>query len=270
MSLFDELKRRNVFRVTIAYVIVAWLVMQIADVVLNNITAPDWVFQVLMLFLAVGLPIAVISAWAFEMTPEGLKREHEVDRSQSITHHTGRKLDYLIIGVMAIAIVYLVIDNYVLDDRPIEIADDERSIAVLPFVSLSNDDSDGYFGKGIAEELLNALAQFPDLRVAARTSAFSFEGKDIDLREIGEALGVAHVLEGSVRRSGERLRVTAQLIRASDGFHLWSEIFEREVTDIFVIQDEIVGELSRVLQFRLGVGVGAGRASGETTTPPSL
>ena len=267
MSLFDELKRRNVFRVTIAYVIVAWLVMQIADVVLNNITAPDWVFQVLMLFLAVGLPIAVISAWAFEMTPEGLKREHEVDRSQSITHHTGRKLDYLIIGVMAIAIVYLVIDNYVLDDRPIEIADDERSIAVLPFVSLSNDDSDGYFGKGIAEELLNALAQFPDLRVAARTSAFSFEGKDIDLREIGEALGVAHVLEGSVRRSGERLRVTAQLIRASDGFHLWSEIFEREVTDIFVIQDEIVGELSRVLQFRLGVGVGAGRASGKTTTP---
>ena len=267
MSLFDELKRRNVFRVTIAYVIVAWLVMQIADVVLNNITAPDWVFQVLMLFLAVGLPIAVISAWAFEMTPEGLKREHEVDRSQSITHHTGRKLDYLIIGVMAIAIVYLVIDNYVLDDRPIELADDERSIAVLPFVSLSNDDSDGYFGKGIAEELLNALAQFPDLRVAARTSAFSFEGKDIDLREIGEALGVAHVLEGSVRRSGERLRVTAQLIRASDGFHLWSEIFEREVTDIFVIQDEIVGELSRVLQFRLGVGVGAGRASGKTTTP---
>ena len=267
MSLFDELKRRNVFRVTIAYVIVAWLVMQIADVVLNNITAPDWVFQVLMLFLAVGLPIAVISAWAFEMTPEGLKREHEVDRSQSITHQTGRKLDYLIIGVMAIAIVYLVIDNYVLDDRPIEIADDERSIAVLPFVSLSNDVSDGYFGKGIAEELLNALAQFPDLRVAARTSAFSFEGKDIDLREIGEALGVAHVLEGSVRRSGERLRVTAQLIRASDGFHLWSEIFEREVTDIFVIQDEIVGELSRVLQFRLGVGVGAGRASGKTTTP---
>lgn len=267
MSIFDELRRRNVFRVGAAYLVAAWLLLQLTDIVVPIFQLPDSVSRSILFLLLIGFVLALILAWAYELTPEGIKREADVDRADSVTRYTGRKLDLTIIALMAIAIVYLVIDNYVLDDRPIEIADDERSIAILPFVSLSNDDSDGYFGKGIAEELLNALAQFPDLRVAARTSAFSFEGKDIDLREIGETLGVAHVLEGSVRRSGERLRVTAQLIRASDGFHLWSEIFEREVTDIFVIQDEIVGELSRVLQFRLGVGVGAGRASGKTTTP---
>ncbi len=267
MSIFDELRRRNVFRVGAAYLVAAWLLLQLTDIVVPIFQLPDSVSRSILFLLLIGFVLALIFAWAYELTPEGIKRDADVDRADSVTRYTGRKLDLTIIALMAIAIVYLVIDNYVLDDRPIEIADDERSIAVLPFMSLSNDDSDGYFGKGIAEELLNALAQFPDLRVAARTSAFSFEGKDIDLREIGETLGVAHVLEGSVRRSGERLRVTAQLIRASDGFHLWSEIFEREVTDIFAIQDEIVGELSRVLQFRLGVGVGAGRASGKTTTP---
>lgn len=147
------------------------------------------------------------------------------------------------------------------------IAASEKSIAVLPFTALSADASDEYFGKGVAEEVLNALAQFPDLKVAARTSAFSFEGENVDLRAVGETLGVAHVLEGSVRRSGERLRITAQLIRVEDGFHLWSETFERELTDIFDIQDEIVAELSRVLQFRLGVGAGTGRAANQNVDP---
>lgn len=267
MSFFDELRRRNVFRVGAAYLVAAWLLLQLTDIVVPILQLPDSVSRFILLLLLIGFVIALIFAWAFELTPEGMKREADVDRADSVTRYTGRRLDFTIIALMAIAIVYLVINNFVLDDRTIEIADDERSIAVLPFVPLSNDDSDSYFGKGIAEEILNALAQFPELRVAARTSAFSFEGKDIDLREIGEMLGVAHVLEGSVRRSGERLRVTAQLIRAADGFHLWSESYERELTDIFAIQDEIVSELTRVLQFRLGVGVGAGRASGKTTTP---
>ncbi|MDH3647939.1 MAG: hypothetical protein OER80_14335 [Gammaproteobacteria bacterium] len=267
MSFIDELRRRNVFRVGAAYLVAAWLLLQLTDIVVPILQLPDSVSRSILFLLLIGFVIALILAWAYELTAEGIKREADVDREDSVTRITGRKLDFTIIALMATAIVYLVVDNYVLDDRPIEVADDQRSIAVLPFVPLSNDDSDSFFGKGIAEELLNALAQFPGLRVAARTSAFSFEGKDIDLREIGETLGVAHVLEGSVRRSGERLRVTAQLIRTADGFHLWSDSYERELTDIFAIQDEIVSELSRVLQFRLGVGVGAGRASGKTTTP---
>ncbi len=267
MSFFDELRRRNVFRVGAAYLVAAWLLLQLTDIVVPILQLPDSVSRSILFLLLIGFVLALIFAWAYELTPEGIKREVDVDRADSVTRYTGRKLDLTIIAMMAIAILYLVVDNYVLDDRPIEIAVDERSIAVLPFVPLSNDDSDSYFGKGIAEELLNALAQFPDLRVAARTSAFSFEGKDIDLREIGDTLGVAHVLEGSVRRSGERLRVTAKLNRTADGLQLWSESYERELTDIFAIQDEIVSELSRVLQFRLGVGVGAGRASGKTTTP---
>ena len=267
MSFFDELRRRNVFRVGAAYLVAAWLLLQLTDILVPILQLPDSVSRFVLLLLLIGFVLALIFAWAYELTPDGIKREADVDRADSVTRYTGRKLDLTIIAMMAIAILYLVVDKYLLDDRPIEIAVDERSIAVLPFVPLSNDDSDGYFGKGIAEELLNALAQFPDLRVAARTSTFSFEGKDIDLREIGETLGVAHVLEGSVRRSGERLRVTAHLSRTADGFRLWSESYERELTDIFAIQDEIVSELSRVLQFRLGVGVGAGRASGKTTTP---
>ena len=143
----------------------------------------------------------------------------------------------------------------------------EKSIAVLPFKTLSNDESDEYFGKGVAEELLNALAKFPELRVAARTSTFSFEGQDIDLRDIGSQLGVAHVLEGSVRRSGERLRITAQLIRAEDSFHLWSNTYEKGAADIFEIEDEIVRDISRALEVRLGVGAGTGRASGEGVQP---
>ena len=143
----------------------------------------------------------------------------------------------------------------------------DKSIAVLPFAALSNDDSDEYFGKGIAEELLNALAQFPDLKVAARTSAFSFDGQNTDLRDVGEKLGVAHVLEGSVRRAGDTVRITAQLIRVADGFHLWSETYERELNDVFAIQDEIVREISKNLQVRLGVGGGTGRASGEGVDP---
>jgi TolB-like protein len=220
------------------------------------------VLKTFVIVLLLGLPIALLFAWAFEMTPDGLKREKDVDRSESITPQTGRKLDRLIIAFLAVAVVVLIAERFIPDGQPPEsvTSDSEQSIAVLPFVDLSQDQTDEYFGKGIAEELLNALAQFPSLRVAARTSAFSFSGQDIDLREVGEVLDVAHVLEGSIRRSGERLRITAQLIRASDGFHLWSQTYERAMTDIFEVQDDIVRELIGVLQIRLGVGAGSGRA----------
>ena len=262
MSFFEELKRRNVVRVGLAYTVIGWLLAQVAEFAFENFGAPEWVLKSFVVVLLLGLPVALILAWAFEMTPEGLKREKDVDRSQSITRKTGRKLDRLIIAVLAVAVIVLATGRFIPGQDASEpiVADVDQSIAVLPFVDLSADQADDYFGRGIAEELLNALAQFPSLQVAARTSAFSFAGQDVDLRHVGETLNVAHVLEGSIRRSGDRLRITAQLIRASDGFHLWSQTYERAMTDIFEIQDDIVRELIGVLQIRLGVGAGSGRA----------
>ena len=262
MSFFEELKRRNVVRVGIAYVVIGWLLAQVAEFAFENFGAPEWVLKTFVVIVLLGLPFALLFAWAFEMTPEGLKREKDVDRSQSITPQTGRKLDRLIMGVLAIAVVVLIGERFISDDSPdtAVTGDVDQSIAVLPFVDLSESQKDEFFGRGVAEELLNALARFPELRVAARTSAFSFAGQDVDLREIGETLGVAHVLEGSVRRGMETIRVTAQLIRSSDGMHLWSETYDRPETDVLAIQDDIVADISRALEIRLGVGAGAGRA----------
>ena len=199
MSFFDELKRRNVFRVGIAYVISAWVLLQFIDLVLENIQAPDWVMKVFMLALAIGFPLAVIFAWAFEMTPEGIKKEKDVDRSQSITKHTGRKLDFTIIGVMAIALLWFAWDKFGNDPQttspvPAEqsIADEStvttgaaaKSVAVLPFVNMSSDSEQEYFSDGISEEILNVLARIPELKVAARTSAFAYKGTNINVSEL--------------------------------------------------------------------------------------
>ena len=264
MSFFNELKRRNVFRVAIAYVIVAWLTMQIVDVVLNNITAPDWVFQVLMLFLAIGLPFALIFAWAFELTPEGLKLEKDVDRTQSVTQRTGRRLDFLIIGVLVVGIGMLLADKFLLTDAPEStevVADDAPalsaapdtapSVAVLPFTNMSADESSGYFSDGLADTVLHMLAQVRELRVAARTSSFQFRGQSLDITKIGEQLNVGAILEGSVQRSGDKIRVTAQLIDVSNGYHLWSANFDRNLDDVFAIQDEIANEVVAALKVSL-------------------
>ena len=273
MSLFNELKRRNVFKVAIAYVVMSWLVLQVADVVLNHITAPGWIFQVLMLFLAIGLPIAVVFAWAFELTPEGLKRESEVDRTASITHVTSKRLDYVIITMLVVAIGLVVADRFLpvgarlardqntqdadLDNRahgallqPV-IAVDDKSIAVLPFVNMSSDPEQEYFSDGLSEELLNLLAKIPELKVASRSSAFQFKGEKIDLVEVAHKLKVAYVLEGSVRKSGNQLRITAQLIKAVDGYHLWSETYDRSLDNIFAIQDEISAAVVEALKIEL-------------------
>jgi TolB-like protein/tetratricopeptide (TPR) repeat protein len=275
LSLFNELKRRNVFRVGIAYIVMAWLVLQVSDVILNNITAPGWVFHVLLLFLAIGFPFAVFFAWAFELTPEGLKKEKDVDRSKSITRVTGRKLDYVMIAVLVLALGYFTFDKFVLDpSRDAELVQAtteavaeqatesgkadaaDKSIAVLPFVNMSNDPEQEYFSDGISEELLNVLAQFPGLQVAARTSAFQFKGQNRDIAGIAQQLHVNHVLEGSVRKSGNRLRITAQLIDAESGFHLWSETYDRELDDIFAIQDEISAAIGDALKIELKLGIG--------------
>ena len=257
-SLFDELKRRNVFRVGIAYAVAGWVLAQVAEFAFENFGAPDWVLKSFVVALVLGLPIVLIVAWAFELTPEGIKREKDVDRSASITKQTGRKLDFMIIGVLAVAVVLLLADRLLLSDtRPAAGSETEeivattgrQSIAVLPFVNMS-DDSD-HFADGLTEELMNVLAKNRDLKVAGRTSSFAFKGQTPNFREIGDALGVEHVLEGSVRRSGDSIRVTAQLIKVDDGFHVWSETYDREMADIFEIQDDVAGAISRQLDLRL-------------------
>jgi TolB-like protein/thioredoxin-like negative regulator of GroEL len=258
-----------VFRVGIAYVVVAWLIMQFADVVINNIGAPDWVFQAILLVLGIAFPVVLLFAWAFEMTPEGLKKEKNVDRSQSVTHQTGRKLDRMIIGIMAVVIAFLVLDRFVLKDEstqttvatdsqiieiaevPEPVVDTGPSVAVLPFVNMSGDKENEYFSDGLTETLLHMLAQLPDLRVAARTSSFAFKGKEAAIAEVSELLGVAHILEGSVQKSGNRVRITAQLIRAEDGFHVWSQNYDRTLDDIFAIQDEIANDVASALDASL-------------------
>lgn len=255
MSFIKELKRRNVIKVAIAYAIVAWLLVEISSVVLPALLLPDWLFRAVVVFVLLGFPLALILAWAFELTPEGLKKEKDVDRSESITHVTGRKLDYLIITVLVVAVTFLLADKFFLsDDRETsvgEIVATSQSIAVLPFVNISSDQEQEYFSDGITEEILNLLASVKELKVAGRTSSFAFKGQNQDLRQIGDLLGVDHILEGSVRKSGTTVRITAQLVQVEDGFHLWSDTYDRELTDVFAIQDEIANEILNQLKARL-------------------
>ncbi len=248
---FEELKRRNVVRVGIAYVVIAWVIAQVAELALDSFAAPEWVMKTLLLLLTLGLPLALFFAWAFELTPEGIKKEKHVDRSQSVTHETGRKLDKLIIAVLVFAVGFLLVDKFMLQSGPAERSAqtapgntpaagvDERSIAVLPFVDMSPAKDQEYFTDGLTENLLNALAQISEIKVAGRTSSFAFKNQNQDLRSIGEQLNVSNILEGSVQKAGNKVRITAQLVNAGDGFHLWSETFDRNLTDIFAVQDEI-------------------------------
>ncbi len=286
MSFFNELKRRNVIRVGIAYVIVAWLILQFADIVLNNIEAPGWVFQAIMLVLGIGLPLALFFAWAFEMTPEGIKKEKDIDRSQSIASQTGKKLNNTILILMALAITYLMFDKFSGRAQPgtdhfsqqtsgqttdtneksalspveaIAQANNKAnpSIAVLPFVNMSADPEQEYFSDGISEEILNVLVRVNGLKVASRTSSFTYKGENLNIPEIARQLKVGNIVEGSVRKSGNRVRITAQLINTSDDRHLWSDTYDRELTDIFAIQDEIANAIVEALKEELNIGLDA-------------
>jgi len=252
MGLIAELKRRNVIRVAIAYGVIAWVLAQVADLAFDGFDAPTWVLKSVLVILALGFPLAVFFAWAFELTPEGVKKQAEVDRSQSITQHTGRKLNYLIIAVLGVAVGLLLVDKFVKRETPatevpVAVTTTDKSVAVLPFVAMSNGPDDEYFADGLTEEILNSLAQLPELLVTARTSAFSFKGLDVPIPEVAAKLGVAHVVEGSVRRSGDQMRITAQLIRAHDGFHLWSETYDRSSADSFGVQGEIAEKVAAAL-----------------------
>jgi len=270
MSLFAELKRRNVFKVAAAYIIVGWLIMQAGDTLAPALHLPDWVNSALAFFLILGFPLAVFFAWAFEMTPEGIKKEKDVDRTRSITHVTGQKLNYTIIALLVAALGYFAVDKFILDPgrdaakiataveasreqvtETVETSEPDNSIAVLPFVNMSSDQEQEYFSDGLTEELLNLLAKIPELQVAARTSSFSFKGQNIEIPEIASRLKVAHVLEGSVRKSGNQVRITAQLVRADNGYHLWSETYDRTLDNIFAVQDEIAAAVVDALKVSL-------------------
>ena len=275
MSLFEELKRRNVFRVAVGYIVSSWLLVQVADIVLENIAAPGWVMQTIMLVLALGFPVVVFFSWAYEVTPEGIKRESEIDRSQSTTHVTGRKLGRAITAVLVIALAFLAIDKFVLsagrEKAAIEaavqeatsqvlsekvateetLAEPDKSIAVLPFINMSDDASNEFFSEGLSEELLNLLAKIPGLRVTSRSSAFSFKGKDFLIADVGRQLNVSNVLEGSVRKAGNQVRITAQLIKVDGDVHLWSETYDRSLDNIFAIQDEIATAVVTQLKLKL-------------------
>jgi TolB-like protein len=284
VSLFEELKRRNVVRVGVAYIIIGWVIAQIAEFAFENFGAPDWVLKSVVVLLLLGLPLALFFAWAFEITPEGVKREKDVDRSQSITSSTGRKLDRMIIAALVLALAYFFITQQPVDEppnsvEPVAVADsappsvagpDARSIAVLPFVNMSSDKEQEWFSDGLTEEILNALARTPDLLVSARTSSFKFKGSNEDAPTIAAALGVAHILEGSVRSGGNQLRVTAQLIRASDGFHLWSQTYDRDPAEVIAIQEEIAIEIATALETAMDPEALASMVSTGTNSVPAF
>ena len=257
MSLIAELKRRNVVRVGAAYIVIGWVLAQVAEFAFSNFGAPEWVLKAVVVILMLGLPLALFFAWAFEMTPEGVKREKDVDRSQSITATTGRKLDRVIIGVLVLAVGWFAWDKFSQPTPPAVVAEVVSaevmgsSVAVLPFVAMSTGPDDGYFADGLTEEILNSLAQLPELLVTSRTSAFSFKGTDLPVQEIAAALQVEHIVEGSVRRSGDRLRVTAQLIRADDDSHLWSETYDSTSTDAIAVQEDIAEKIAVALDIVL-------------------
>jgi len=260
MSFFEELKRRNVIRVAIAYAVAAWLMIEISATTFPMLRLPEWSATLVTVLLMIGLPVALIFAWAFELTPEGLKKEKDVERSQSITQGTGRKLDFVIIAALAAALVFFVSTHQwggeSADDADTAeaAANEEQSVAVLAFVNMSDDPGNEYFSDGISEELLNVLVKVEGLRVASRTSSFAFKGKDTSISSIGKELDVRHVLEGSVRKAGNTVRITAQLIDVRTDSHLWSATYDRELEDIFAIQDEISAQIVQALKIALGSG----------------
>jgi TolB-like protein/Tfp pilus assembly protein PilF len=267
MNFIAELKRRNVIRMAGLYLVGAWLLTQVSSTVLPMFDAPAWLPRSIVILLAIGFVPALMFSWVFELTPHGIKRDAEVKPEESIAPQTARRMDRLIIAVLALALVYFGFDKFVLAPRreATQLAQVEnsvaqhatqtvsnKSIAVLPFSDLSPGHDQDYFSDGMAEEILNALAQVKDLKVAGRTSSFYFKGKNEDLRTIGKTLGVANILEGSVRKQGDKVRITAQLIQVSDDTHLWSHAYDGDLSDVFQLQENIAraitGQLKAVLQ----------------------
>jgi TolB-like protein/Tfp pilus assembly protein PilF len=265
MSLFNELKHRKVFRVGIAYAIAAWLVAQVAELAADSFSAPEWFMKMLLIVLLIGLPVSMVLAFAFELTADGIKRDSEVDPGNRTS---GRLINKVVVGLLVVALGYFVWESRFRDgsaepeaepavaasdtaNLQVQPATDDKSIAVLPFENFSGDQADQYFADGLADTLLHKLAQISDLKVIARNSSFQFKGTNRDIREIGRILGANTILEGSVQRAGDQVRIIAQLINTADGVHLWSQSFDDSMDNIFALQDQIASEIVTLLQVSL-------------------
>jgi len=270
MSFYRELKNRNVFRVAVAYLAAAWLLIEVSQTILPLYGFSDDAIRLLVTLLAIGFPLVLIFSWVFELTPEGFKFEKDIDRSVVLTGHKDKKLDRVIIILLALALAYFAFDKFVIEPsreaelvqttteavteqiseaRKSQIAD--KSIAVLPFINMSSDPEDEYFSDGLTEELIGSLAKVQSLHVTARTSAFAFKGTNLDIRDIGQALNVRTVLEGSVRRDHDQIRITAQLINVEDGFHLWSESYDHKLENVLSLQAAIARAIVNALRIQL-------------------
>jgi len=268
MSLVTELKRRNVFRVGLFYIVSAWVVIQVAETVLPLFDVPDGALRAVVVILALGFPLALIFSWAFEVTPEGIRRERDIEVSPDARARSGHKLNWATLTVAIFAIGLIIVDRMLPEDSrapeptesvaassstavPAQDSPPGKSVAILPFSDFSPGGESQWFADGLSEEILNSLVRVPDLMVAARTSSFAYRNSTKPISEIGNELGVAHVLEGSVRMGADRVRVTAQLTRASDGFHVWSNSFDRETADMIGIQGELARQISVALETRM-------------------
>ena len=246
---FAELKRRNVYKVAVAYAVVAWLVIQVAATIVPALHLPDTITTTVVVIVLLGFPIALVLAWAFEMTPEGIRRAD--DLSPSERRGKSHAWIYVVAISIALSVGLFFAGRYTASSTSRSSATGDKSIAVLPLVNQSGDTSQEYFSDGLSEELINGLGKIAELRVIGRNSSFHFKGKTDDSRAIGQALGVANLLEGSVRKAGDRVRIGLQLVNAADGTQRWSETYDRELKDIFAIQEEIAKAVAEQLRLRL-------------------
>src|SRR5919204_1438214 len=250
-NFFVELQRRNVYRVAVAYGVVSWLLVQIATQVFPFFEIPNWATRLVVILLLLGFPIALIFAWIFELTPEGIKRTDEVEPHQSILRETGRKLDFVIIGILLVVIAVFAFNAFRRTKRP-ELANlAEKSVAVLPFENRSEEKANAYFAEGIQDEILMRLSKIADLKVISRTSTQHYKSVPENLAEIAKQLRVAHILEGSVQKSGDAVRVNVQLIKVANDSNLWADTFDRKLTDVFSVESEIAKAIADQLRAKL-------------------
>lgn len=281
MKILGEMKSRNVFRIGMAYIVASWILIQLGYIVARNYAAPDWVMGVVITLLVCGFPVALYFSWTFALTTDGLRKESDVRKHDHLVRKSGEMLDYITMALLAGVVGMVALDRYMpvpgearqqattksfeipAEPEPDPIIED-NTIAVLPFVNMSSEPNQEYFSDGLSEELLNVLTHVDGLNVASRTSSFAFKGDTRNIRQIAKTLRVATILEGSVRKIGDRLRITAQLIDTSNDRHLWSDSYDRELTDIFEIQDEIANAIVSALTAELGVGLEVSSVSAAT------
>ena len=272
MKILGEMKRRNVFRIGMAYIVASWVIIQIGDIIASNYEAPAWVMGVVITFVIAGLPIVLFFTWTFAITTEGVRKESDLLKVDTLTRTSGHRLDYITMALLAVVVGMVALDRYmpvpegpqmakatpqVVTEPEPEPVIVENSIAVLPFLNMSAEANQDYFSDGLSEELLNVLTHVDGLVVASRTSSFAYKNDSRNIRQIARALRVANILEGSVRKVGDRLRITAQLVDTSNDRQLWADTYDREMDDIFQIQDEIANAIVSALTTELGIGLEA-------------